>query len=137
MKVTAAAHAPEVDFSIEELELDESRPDEKAPQKFALEHGASLASGPAGASGLPAAPPVAHMPGGLMRAATCRRMMKGIIEGDSDPDSFISEMMLLCGQARLFIGKLIKTYPLSKINRAMADRYHRHCVKVVILTGHN
>jgi|TARA_R100000322_G_scaffold31813_4_gene20461 aryl-alcohol dehydrogenase len=30
---------------------------------------------------------------------------------------------------------LVKTYPLSEINRAIADQHEGKCVKVVLLTG--
>jgi aryl-alcohol dehydrogenase len=94
--------------------------------------------GPHGTFGIVGiAPPGTPMPGDLMQAVTFGHTVKGIIEGDSDPDTFIPEMMDLYRKGKLPFDKLIKTYPLSEINRAIADQHHGDCVKVVLLTGQN
>jgi aryl-alcohol dehydrogenase len=61
--------------------------------------------------------------------------VKGIIEGDSDPDKFIPEMIELHRQGKLPFDRLVKTYPLDDINHAIADQHDGKCVKVVLLTG--
>lgn len=92
--------------------------------------------GPHGTFGIAGiAPPGTPMPGDLMQAVAFGHRVEGIIDGDSDPDTFISEMIELYRQGRLPFDKLIKTYPLSGINRAIADQHHGDCVKVVLLTG--
>ncbi|MEQ9198043.1 MAG: zinc-binding dehydrogenase, partial [Parvibaculum sp.] len=94
--------------------------------------------GPHGTFGIVGiAPPGTPMPGDLMSAVTFGHTVKGIIEGDSDPDTFITEMIELYRQGRLPFDRLIKTYPLSEINRAIADQHDGKCVKVVLLTGQN
>jgi aryl-alcohol dehydrogenase len=70
-----------------------------------------------------------------MTAVTFGHTVKGIIEGDSDPDVFIPELMELHRQGKLPFDRLVKTYPLSEINQAIADQHAGKCVKVVLLTG--
>jgi aryl-alcohol dehydrogenase len=91
--------------------------------------------GPHGVFGIVGiAPPGTPMPGDLMTAVTFGHTVKGIIEGDSDPDVFIPEMIEHYRAGRLPFDKLIRTYPLSEINKAIADQHHGDCVKVVLLT---
>jgi len=80
------------------------------------------------------APPGTRFPGDLMTAMTFGHSIKGIIEGDSDPDVFIPELIEHFRAGRLPFDKLIRTYPLSEINKAIADQHHGDCVKVVLLT---
>ncbi|HUD51972.1 NAD(P)-dependent alcohol dehydrogenase [Parvibaculum sp.] len=80
-------------------------------------------------------PPGTPVPGDLSSVITYGHTIKGIIEGDSDPDVFIPEMIELYKKGRLPFDKLIRTYPLAEINQAIADQHHGDCVKVVLLTG--
>ncbi|MEN6541937.1 NAD(P)-dependent alcohol dehydrogenase [Parvibaculum sp.] len=80
-------------------------------------------------------PPGTPVPGDLSTVITFGHTIKGIIEGDSDPDVFIPEMIEYYKQGRLPFDKLIRTYPLSEINKAIAEQHHGDCVKVVLLTG--
>lgn len=79
-------------------------------------------------------PPGTPVPGDLTSVITFGHTIKGIIEGDSDPDVFIPEMIELYRQGKLPFDKLIRTYPLSEINKAIEDQHHGRCVKVVLLT---
>jgi aryl-alcohol dehydrogenase len=81
------------------------------------------------------APPGTPMPGDLMTAVTFGHTVKGIIEGDSDPDAFIPELIDHYRAGRLPFDRLIRTYPLAEINRAIADQHRGECVKVVLLTA--
>lgn len=81
------------------------------------------------------APPGTPVPGDLMSVVTFGHTVKGIIEGDSDPDKFIPEMIELHRQGKLPFDRLVKTYPLDDINHAIADQHDGKCVKVVLLTG--
>lgn len=91
--------------------------------------------GPHGVFGIVGiAPPGTPMPGDLMTAVTFGHTVKGIIEGDSDPDVFIPELIAHHQAGRLPFDRLIRTYPLSEINQAIADQHHGDCVKVVLLT---
>jgi aryl-alcohol dehydrogenase len=58
----------------------------------------------------------------------------GIIEGDSEPDEFIPQLIELYRTGRFPFDRLIKTYPLSAINEAVTDQHHGRCVKAVLLT---
>lgn len=61
--------------------------------------------------------------------------IKGVIEGDSDPDVFIPELLALHAEGRFPFDKLVRTYPFSAINEALGAQHRGECVKVVLLTG--
>lgn len=81
--------------------------------------------------GVPA--PGTPMPGDLGAAITFGLTVKGVIEGDSDPDEFLPELLDHYRAGRLPFDRLIKTYPLSAINEAIAAQHHGECVKVVLI----
>ncbi len=60
---------------------------------------------------------------------------KGIIEGDSEPDEFIPQLIDLYRAGRFPFDRLIKTYPLTAINEAVSDQHRGACVKAVLLSG--
>lgn len=92
--------------------------------------------GPHGTFGIVGVPPAGTpVPGDLTALITFGHTVKGIIEGDSDPDVFIPEMFEHYRAGRLPFDRLIRTYPLEQINQAIADQHHGDCVKVVLLTG--
>jgi aryl-alcohol dehydrogenase len=96
-----------------------------------------LSLAPRGVLGLVGVPPAGAE---MFSVATSNLMtfghaIRGIIEGDSDPDTFIPELVRLNAEGRFPFDKLIKTYPLSAINEAIDDQHHGKCVKVVLLTG--
>ena len=78
-------------------------------------------------------PPGTPVPGDLMTVMTFGHTIKGIIEGDSEPDVFIPQMMELYKKGRFPFDKLIRTYPFKDINRAIAEQHHGDCVKAVLL----
>lgn len=57
----------------------------------------------------------------------------GIIEGDSDPDRFIPELVALYRAGRFPFDKLITTYRLDEINRAVSDQHAGLCIKPVMI----
>ena len=59
--------------------------------------------------------------------------LKGIVEGDSDPDVFIPELEALFLNGKFPFDKLVRTYPLSEINRAVTDQARGFCVKPVLI----
>jgi aryl-alcohol dehydrogenase len=90
--------------------------------------------GPHGVFGIVGVPPPGTpMPGDLLPVITYGHTVKGIIEGDSDPDVFIPELIALYKAGRFPFDKLIKTYPMSEINCAIAEQHRGDCVKVVLL----
>jgi aryl-alcohol dehydrogenase len=60
--------------------------------------------------------------------------IRGVCLGDSDPDVFIPQLIDLYRQGRMPFDKLIKTYPLRDINRAVQDQHDGKVVKAVLLT---
>lgn len=90
--------------------------------------------GPHGVFGIVGVPPPGTpVPGDLLTAITYGHSVKGIIEGDSDPDTFIPELIALFKAGRFPFDRLIKTYPMSEINRAIEEQHRGDCVKVVLL----
>lgn len=72
-------------------------------------------------------------PGELNSLMTFGQSIKGIIEGDSDPDAFIPELLTHYKAGRLPFDKMIKTYPLKDINTAIADQHAGRCIKAVLI----
>jgi aryl-alcohol dehydrogenase len=81
------------------------------------------------------APPGTPMPGELMSAITLGLTIMGVIEGDSDPDVFIPELIDHYRAGRLPFDRLIKTFPLGMVNEAIEAQHRGECVKVVLIPG--
>jgi aryl-alcohol dehydrogenase len=84
-----------------------------------------------GIVGLP--PPETPIPGDLFGLIVGGLTIKGIVEGDSEPDVFIPQMMDLHRAGKLPYDRLIRTYPFTHINEAIAAQHNGECVKVVLL----
>jgi len=63
------------------------------------------------------------------------RTIRGIIEGDSVPDIFIPRMVDLFMQGRFPIDKMMKKYPLTAINDAVADSEKGTAIKPILMTS--
>ncbi|MEU8799148.1 NAD(P)-dependent alcohol dehydrogenase [Spirillospora sp. NPDC048819] len=61
------------------------------------------------------------------------RTVKGIIEGDAVPQTFIPKMIELWRQGRFPFDRLITSYPLDQINQAEADAQSGKVVKPVLV----
>jgi aryl-alcohol dehydrogenase len=59
--------------------------------------------------------------------------VRGVIEGDSDPDTFIPELLDLHKAGRLPFDRLISTFPFDQINAAVTEQLAGRVVKVVLL----
>jgi aryl-alcohol dehydrogenase len=70
------------------------------------------------------------LPIGLM--LTYGFTVKGIIEGDSEPDTFLPELIQLHEEGRFPFDRLITTYPFAELNQAIADQHSGKAVKVVL-----
>lgn len=79
-------------------------------------------------------PPGTPLPGDLNTAMTFGHTVKGIIEGDSDPDTFLPELMEHWRRGELPFERMIKTFPFDRINEAIAAQHRGDCIKVVLLT---
>ncbi|AZC18540.1 MULTISPECIES: NAD(P)-dependent alcohol dehydrogenase [Pseudomonas] len=73
------------------------------------------------------------LPGSLAQMIQNGIIFKGIIEGDSDPQQSIPELISLYQEGRLPIDRLVSDFPLSQINEAVAAQHAGTCVKPVLL----
>jgi aryl-alcohol dehydrogenase len=90
---------------------------------------------PKGVFGIVGIPPAGTpMPGDLGTVLTFGQTVRGIIEGDSDPDAFIPQLIEHWRAGRLPLEKLIKAFPFAQINEAIDAQHHGDCVKVVLVT---
>ncbi|HKP77501.1 MAG TPA: NAD(P)-dependent alcohol dehydrogenase [Phenylobacterium sp.] len=88
---------------------------------------------PKGVLGLVGAPPPGTpLPGRIGPLLTFGQSVRGIIEGDSDPDTFIPELIAHWRAGRLPLEKLVKTFPFEHINEAIEAQHRGECVKVVL-----
>lgn len=78
-------------------------------------------------------PPGTPPPGEMISMVTFGQSIRGIIEGDSDPDVFIPELISLFKAGRLPFDKMVRTYPLNQINQAIRDQHEGRCIKAVLL----
>lgn len=118
---------------------------EKAGVDYALDttgiarvtDGALAALRPHGTLGLLGVPndPAQPVPGTASAVLTFGYTIKGIIEGDSDPDSFIPELIRLRRAGRFPYDRLITTYRFEELNDAVADQHDGKIVKAVLTFG--
>lgn len=88
---------------------------------------------PKGVLGIVGIPPAGTpLPGDLGTVLTFGQTVRGIIEGDSDPDVFLPELIGHWRAGRLPLEKLVRTFPFDQINAAIAAQHHGDCVKVVL-----
>ena len=59
--------------------------------------------------------------------------VRGIVEGDSDPATFLPELIAHHKAGRLPIEKFSRTYRLEEINQAIADAHHGKAIKAILL----
>jgi aryl-alcohol dehydrogenase len=83
-----------------------------------------------GIVGIP--PPGTPMPGDLGMVLTFGQTVRGIIEGDSDPDAFLPVLIDHWRAGRLPLEKLIQAFPFDQINQAIGAQHNGDCVKVVL-----
>ena len=58
--------------------------------------------------------------------------VRGIVEGDANPQLFIPRMVEFFREGRLPLDKIVKIYALEKINEAVDDLEHGRVVKPVL-----
>ena len=90
---------------------------------------------PRGMLGLVGVPPRAEDAISLNLAGmiTYGQRVVGIMEGDSDPQTFIPELIAAHRDGRFPFDRLVQTFPMSAINEAIAAQARGECVKVVLL----
>ena len=75
----------------------------------------------------------AVLPVPVVQWITIGGTVRGIIEGDSDPATFLPELIAHHKAGRLPIEKFSTTYPLTQINQAIADAHSGKCIKAVLV----
>jgi aryl-alcohol dehydrogenase len=65
------------------------------------------------------------------------RTITGIVQGDSHPQTFIPQLLNYYLQDKFPFDKLIRHYPFSEINQAIADMEAGRCIKPVLLFDQN
>ena len=101
------------------------------PALASLATDALLPNGMLGLLGFP--PPDAQMPMNMMSMFTRGLGVKFIVEGDSDPQVFIPQLVELYRAGKLPLERLIKTFPFEQINEAMASTEDGSVIKPVVL----
>lgn len=92
---------------------------------------------PRGTFGFVGVPPVDRadlkLPGTLREALGGGFTYRGIVEGDSDPDVFIPELVDRFLEGRFAFDRFVKTYRLDEINQAVDDQHEGWCIKAVLI----
>lgn len=76
--------------------------------------------------------PGTGLPGDMSAVLTFGQTVRGIIEGDSDPDAFLPRLIDEWRAGNLPLERLVKTYPFEAINDAIEAQHRGDCVKVVL-----
>ncbi|AXB79606.1 NAD(P)-dependent alcohol dehydrogenase [Novosphingobium sp. P6W] len=69
----------------------------------------------------------------LASLITYGHRIHGIVEGDSDLQTFIPQLVELYREGRFPFDSLIRTYPLAQINEAVAAQLSGECIKAVLI----
>lgn len=88
---------------------------------------------PLGVCGLAGTAPPGTQVALAMRTIQGGRSVRGIVQGDSIPDSFIQQLLDFHAQGRFPFDRLITAYPLSGINQAAADAVEGGTIKPVLV----
>jgi aryl-alcohol dehydrogenase len=73
------------------------------------------------------------LPLSLIHSQITGLTVTGIVEGDSDPDRFIPELLELHRAGRFPFDRLITTMPFARINEAVAAQQRGDAVKIVLV----
>lgn len=74
----------------------------------------------------------AALPVPIIQWITIGGTVRGIIEGDSEPDVFLPELIEHHKAGRLPYDKFVTTYPFDQINQAIDDAHQGKSIKVVL-----
>lgn len=81
------------------------------------------------------APSGTMIPCEVNKLMTFGQSIRGIIEGDSAPQTFIPELIQHYRTGRLPLERLIRVFPMSQINEAVEAQHRGACVKAVLIPG--
>jgi aryl-alcohol dehydrogenase len=84
-----------------------------------------------GMIGVPA-DPQAVFSAGVFQMPLLGLTIRGIVEGDADPKTFIPYLLDLHGQGKFPFDKLITTMPLAQINEAVEAQHRGEVLKAVL-----
>jgi aryl-alcohol dehydrogenase len=87
--------------------------------------------GKLGLIGMPGALDAA-LPVPIIQWITVGGTVRGIVEGDSDPDIFLPELIEHYENGRLPFDRFVTQYPFDRINEAIADAHAGKSIKVVL-----
>lgn len=87
--------------------------------------------GKLGLIGLPGALDAA-LPVPIIQWITIGGTVRGIVEGDSEPDVFLPELIAHHEAGRLPFDRFVTTYPFEQINEAIAEAHSGKSIKVVL-----
>lgn len=73
------------------------------------------------------------LPGSVMGLITVGKSIKAISEGDSNPEEFIPELIGHYRAGRLPIDRMITSYKLSEINKAIKEQKSGVCTKAILI----
>lgn len=79
------------------------------------------------------APPEAPMPMTIMSLLMRGSGVKAIVEGDSDPQTFIPQLVALYKEGKFPFDRLIKTFPFEQINEAITASEDGSVIKPVVV----
>ena len=74
----------------------------------------------------------AALPVPMIQWITTGGTVRGIVEGDSNPDTFLPELIAHHAAGRLPFDKFVTTYPFDQINQAIEDAHSGKAIKVVL-----
>jgi aryl-alcohol dehydrogenase len=74
----------------------------------------------------------AVLPVPIVQWITIGGTVRGIIEGDSEPDEFLPELIAHFEAGRLPYDRFVSTYPVGEINQAIEDAHTGKAIKVVL-----
>ncbi|HET6969990.1 MAG TPA: NAD(P)-dependent alcohol dehydrogenase, partial [Phenylobacterium sp.] len=60
------------------------------------------------------------------------RIVRGVVEGDADPDTFIPRLIELYEAGQFPFDRLIAFYPMARINDAVRDAEEGRVIKPVV-----
>jgi aryl-alcohol dehydrogenase len=94
-----------------------------------------LSLGVRGTLGLVGVPsnPAAALPLGLIQSQLFGLTVRGVVEGDADPQTFIPYLLDLHRNGKFPFDKLISTMPLAQINEAIEAQARGDVIKVVLV----
>jgi aryl-alcohol dehydrogenase len=74
----------------------------------------------------------AALPVPMIQWITTGGTVRGIVEGDSNPDTFLPQLIAHHAEGRLPFDKFVTTYPFDQINQAIEDAHSGKAIKVVL-----